>query len=203
VTIAERPNMTDSKTSPSSYMDADTAKLGFKLFKWGVYLLLAINVYFFYTKATLNEALDSLAWLLLVGVMEYETRSLDQSYSSPTERTILLALQAIAYAFIIKAWYTYFSLGEWLDFVNASAWLAVCALLAYDVYAPGQFGTGEWKLRNTLKIGLYALLIGCAIYWGATGEVLDFYDAFLWILAFFAIELNVFGFEKPRVEVKA
>jgi hypothetical protein len=127
--------------------------------------------------------------------MEYETRALDQDYASSGERSLLIGLQAFAYAIIIKAWATYFSLGEWLDFINATTWLAVCAVLIYDVYAPGEFNSKEWSIRSYLKFGLYAILIACAIYWGATGEVLDFYDAFLWILAFFVIELNVFGYE--------
>jgi hypothetical protein len=194
--------MSNTQPNPSNYLDDSTARLGFHVFKWGVYALLAINVYFFYTKATLNEAMDSFAWLILVGVMEYETRSLDQAYGSSVERGMILLLQGIAYAIIIKAWYTYYSLGEWLDFVNATAWLLVCAVLAYDVYAPGKFESKEWAIRNWIKGALYAVLIACAIYWGATGEVLDFYDAFLWILAFFALELNVFGFEKPRVQTK-
>jgi hypothetical protein len=31
----------------STYMDDSVARYGFRIFKWGVYALLAINVYFF------------------------------------------------------------------------------------------------------------------------------------------------------------
>ena len=34
-------------------------------------------------------------------------------------------------------------------------------------------------------------LLVCAIYWGYAGTFLDFWDAFLWLLAFALIELNV------------
>jgi hypothetical protein len=76
----------------------------------------------------------------------------------------------------------------------------VCAALEYDVYWPGEFRPGEWRKRNLLKILLYGILIVCAVIWGTEGDVLNFYDAFLWILAFFVIELNVFGFEQPKLQ---
>jgi hypothetical protein len=30
-----------------------------------------------------------------------------------------------------------------------------------------------------------------AVYWGFEGDFVDFWDAFLWLVAFFFIELNV------------
>jgi hypothetical protein len=42
-----------------------------------------------------------------------------------------------------------------------------------------------------MKVFLYLLLLLAAIYWGVNGDFLDFWDAFLWLVAFFFIELNV------------
>jgi hypothetical protein len=201
----QRQNMSDNTSnSPPrpepSYLDSSEVRLGFHLFKWGVYFLLALNVYFFYVKTTAFEALDSFGWLMLVAVMEYETRTLDRAYSNNFEKLLIGAIQIIAYMIIIRSWYLYYAEGMWMDFVNATAWLLVCALLVYDVYTAGHFNPDEWKWRNMAKGALYAILLGCAVYWGVTGDVLNFYDAFLWILAFVVIELNVFGFEKPKVE---
>lgn len=192
--------MNEAAGQERSYLESDWVRLGFPVFKYGIYLLLGLNVYFFMIHATLDEALDSAGWIVLIGVMEYETRSLDQDYASSLERWIILALKLLAYVIVARAWWFYWSEGMWLDFVNATTWLIVCAALEYDVYWPGEFRKGEWRKRNILKTVLYAILLVCAIIWGTEGDVLNFYDAFLWILAFFVIELNVFGFEQPKLK---
>jgi hypothetical protein len=190
--------MNEATGRERSYLESDWVRLGFPVFKYGIYLLLGLNVYFFMIHATLDEALDSAGWIVLIGVMEYETRSLDQDYANSLERWIILALKLVAYVIVVRAWWFYWSEGMWLDFVNATTWLIVCATLEYDVYWPGEFRQGEWRKRNILKTVLYAILLVCAVIWGTEGDVLNFYDAFLWILAFFVIELNVFGFEQPK-----
>ena len=43
---------------------------------------------------------------------------------------------------------------------------------------------------------LYLALFVCAVYWGFYGDFLDFWDAFLWLLAFFMIELNIFNWHE-------
>ena len=78
---------------------------------------------------------------------------------------------------------------------NAVVWLLVCAAIAYDMYAPGVYGGGEWRLRNAVKIALYATLVLIAVWWGIHADLLDFYDASLWILCFAVVELNIFHFE--------
>jgi hypothetical protein len=42
---------------------------------------------------------------------------------------------------------------------------------------------------------LYAGLIGLALWWAAAGELLDGFDAALWLLSFFAIEGNILRHE--------
>ena len=51
-----------------------------------------------------------------------------------------------------------------------------------------------WALRSStiIKAVLYATLLVVAIYWGFKGDFVDFWDAFLWLVAFVFIELNVF-----------
>jgi hypothetical protein len=36
------------------------------------------------------------------------------------------------------------------------------------------------------------------VLWGLNGDVLNYYDAFLWILCFFDVELNVVNFEEQE-----
>ena len=42
-----------------------------------------------------------------------------------------------------------------------------------------------------IKLVLYSLLLLAATYWGIKGDFVDFWDAFLWLVAFVFIELNV------------
>lgn len=181
----------------------------FKIFKYSVYALLTFNILLFFIHGTLHEAVDSLGWVILLGTFEYESTSLDEVYASATEKWTLFAFQCIGYGLAIFATWRYFDEGEWVDLLNSVTWLAVCAVLAYDVYSPGDYGGAEWKVRNAIKAGLYAILVGVAVWWGYEGMqsesgltgLLDFYDAALWIACFAVIELNVFDYEKPEEPV--
>ncbi len=82
----------------------------------------------------------------------------------------------------------------WTDVINAADWLLVVAVLEMDVRLQlkdklhGNIRTAS----KAAKTVLYAVLLAAAVYWGFAGSFLDFWDAFLWILAFVFIELNVF-----------
>ena len=80
------------------------------------------------------------------------------------------------------------------DVINASNWVLIVIILQADLLMKLR-GDSEEKFAvvvNGVKGVLYAVLLGCAIYWGISGVFLDFWDAFLWIVAFAFIELNVF-----------
>ena len=47
---------------------------------------------------------------------------------------------------------------------------------------------------KSLKGVLYSTLLVNAIIWAFYGAFIDFWDAFLWIVAFVIIDLNVFNF---------
>jgi hypothetical protein len=56
------------------------------------------------------------------------------------------------------------------------------------------------------KIIVYTAILSCAIYWGFKGDFIDFWDAFLWIVAFIFIELNIFEWNQETtsdVDLKA
>ncbi|WP_368416349.1 hypothetical protein [Falsiroseomonas sp.] len=173
-------------------------KLRFLAFKWSIYILLVINVYFYFTTAEFFEAFDSIGWLLLLAVFEYESSTLDKPYGNRAEKIFIWTVQALAYGLIFFALYMYVTEGMWLDSANASLWVLVTAALIYDIHAPGEFGETEWRIRNGVKISLYGALCVIAVLWGLEGDVLDFYDAFLWILCFFVVELNVLTFEEQE-----
>ena len=81
-----------------------------------------------------------------------------------------------------------------VDIVNAGDWLLVVALLEIEVILQVQRKlTSKLITINTyVKAILYAILLTCAVYWGLEGDFLDFWDAFLWLVAFVFIELNIF-----------
>ena len=81
----------------------------------------------------------------------------------------------------------------WVDVINAAAWLLVVLVLEIDVHLQerNRFVGAALKTSHAMKGFLYLLLLLAAIYWGVNGDFLDFWDAFLWLVAFFFIELNV------------
>ncbi len=85
-----------------------------------------------------------------------------------------------------------------VDVLNSVTWLLVVFILEVDVYLKlrGALTKGI-KLTALLKAILYSILLGNAIYWWVEGSFLDFFDAFLWILAFIFIEMNMFGGQEP------
>jgi hypothetical protein len=175
----------------------------FNILKFTIYSLLALNLYFFLVHGSLNEVLDSLGWLILLGTFEFETGQPAATYAKRWQGWAVMGAQAVAYCFIVFALIGYFLHEEWPDFINAVLWLLVVGTIAYDVYAPGAYGGLEWRIRNSVKFGLYISLFVMALWWGVTGEVLDFYDAALWIVCFLIIELNVFNVDKPASQEAA
>jgi len=82
----------------------------------------------------------------------------------------------------------------WVDVINAAVWLLVVLVLEFDVWLQerNRFEGVSLQISNAAKFILYSLLLLAAIYWGVKGDFIDFWDAFLWLVAFVFIELNVF-----------
>jgi hypothetical protein len=166
--------------------------LRFRVFKWSVYGLLALNLGLFLLFETLVEALDSLGWLVLLGVFEWESTTLGRPRSAG-ETAALWGAQAVGYAIVVLAWAGYAREGMWLDFANASLWLGVVLALAFDVrFPPGDAAhLRAHRARQAARGVLYAGLFGLALWWTTAGELLNGFDAALWLLCFFAVEGNI------------
>ena len=82
----------------------------------------------------------------------------------------------------------------WIDVLNAAAWLVIVAMLEFEVRTGLRARASRRSVNalNAIKGMLYLGLVGFAIYWGIDGEPIDFWDAFLWIVAFVYIERNLF-----------
>ena len=166
--------------------------------KWSLYGLLGVNVVLFLVGQTLVEATDSLAWILLLLLFEWETARRLSGAIGARIRMLLRSGRAAAYVVILLSALEYSSAGYRategdLDLWNAWTWIAITALLELDVRIEPE--RARW-LRNASKAVLYGTLFVCVLLWALAGELLDAWDASLWIFCFFVIELNVFRFDQ-------
>jgi hypothetical protein len=93
----------------------------------------------------------------------------------------------------------------WVDVINAGVWLLVVVVLEIDVRLQDRnllIGTAL-RISNLSKYVLYGTLFLAAIYWGVKGDFVDFWDAFLWLVAFIFIELNVFEWQQESLRQTA
>ncbi len=263
----------------------------FRAFKYLIYCLLAYNIYLFFSEEYLaslevfgdelswgqvieafSATIDTAAWVVLLLVFELETAVIPDEKLNSGLKWVLTLIKAIAYAFIVWAFWGYASkfgylseavpfaidnvcglIGDgfsWVndldqypaldstacsalqgqalmqidgtkiigtseavkaiqnlalvDIINAGNWLIIVALLELEVLL---------QLRNLLdprrlliakftKGVLYTVLFFCALYWGLLGDFLDFWDAFLWLVAFIFIEMNIFQWHEEVEEEK-
>ena len=85
-----------------------------------------------------------------------------------------------------------------VDVSNSATWILIVIMLEFEVRfgVRSELPTRVTALSKPTKIVLYSLLILFAVFWGFAGSFLDFWDAFLWIVAFVFIERNVFVWEQ-------
>jgi len=89
----------------------------------------------------------------------------------------------------------------WVDVINSAVWLLVVLVLEIDVRLQerGRFEGAALMFSNASKFVLYSTLLLAAIYWGVKGDFVDFWDAFLWLVAFVFIELNIFEWRQEEI----
>ena len=88
------------------------------------------------------------------------------------------------------------------DIVNSATWLIIVVVLEAEVWLQlqGLLSDQLMTINKYGKIFLYSVLFLCALYWGIDGDFLDFWDAFLWLVAFIFIELNIFYWHAESTE---
>lgn len=93
----------------------------------------------------------------------------------------------------------------WVDVINSAVWLLVVLVLEIDVRLQehGRLEGLALTASNAIKFVLYSILLLAAIYWGAKGDFVDFWDAFLWLVAFVFIELNIFEWRHEEEQLLA
>ncbi len=87
----------------------------------------------------------------------------------------------------------------WTDIFNAAAWILIVIVLEIEVYWQTNNKYISWKYQSSriIKGILYTTVLLAAVYWGYEGELLEFWDAFLWIVAFVFIETNLVFKDNP------
>lgn len=163
--------------------------------KAAVFALLACNTAVYVVSGTLSEALDSAAWLALLASFELETGSSGR-FSEGRAAAVLRGARLAAAAGILAAAIGYVRGNDWLDVINLGLWIAIVMLLEFDVRAEH---ARPWFMAITFA--LYAGLAMLVAAWAWRGEWFDAYDALLWLIAFFTIEINVLqGFDRKQLE---
>ena len=92
-----------------------------------------------------------------------------------------------------------------MDVVNAGVWLLVVLVLEIDVrlQEKNRFEGLALYLSTVAKIILYSILVLALVAWMVTGDFVDWWDAFLWLVAFVFIELNVVEWRQESHEEAA
>jgi hypothetical protein len=92
-----------------------------------------------------------------------------------------------------------------VDVANAGVWLLVVLLLEVDVrlQEKNRFEGMALYLSTAAKVVLYSVLALAVVAWMVTGDFVDWWDAFLWLVAFVFIELNVVEWRQESHEEAA
>lgn len=160
-------------------------------FKAAVIALLVCNTAVFFATGTATEALDAAAWLVLLASFELETGWGNRFRESPGP-TILRGVRLGAAFAIVAAAIGYIRGGEWLDAVNVGLWIAVVALLEFEIRRPQAVAPHRAWFAAVATL-LYCGLGVMVLVWAGRGEWFDAYDALLWLVAFVTIEIDVFN----------
>lgn len=142
-------------------------------------------------------------WAYAIDLDEYESLTVENcaGFSAASEflqfRGLSAAVDAAGYTEILRL--------AWVDVINSGVWLLVVALLETDVRLQerGRLAGGLLRASTLSKYLLYTVLLLACLYWGVKGDFVDFWDAFLWLVAFVFIELNVFEWRRETMEAAA
>jgi hypothetical protein len=165
----------------------------FQAFKAMVYVALLANVGVFMWDAEnllAPKAIDQIGWVIILAVFEWETGRLEQGRALTRISPGALLAELIGYACAGYALTHYVSIRDPVEIANAAAWLAISGLIWFDLFHPDG---ARGLIRSVLRWGLYLVTFVCALLWWRDGAWLDFWDAAIWIVCFFVIEINIFG----------
>jgi hypothetical protein len=83
----------------------------------------------------------------------------------------------------------------WVDVANAVAWLLVVLIFQIEISLQqlGKLTKFRLTLCTAFKAFLYLVLTADAIYWTIYSAFIDSWDAWIWLVAFVLIDMNLLG----------
>ena len=89
---------------------------------------------------------------------------------------------------------------SWVDVFNSNAWLIIVLLFQVELSLEQMNKLTKRHLIavKACKGFAYLVLLVCAIYWTVFSAFIDYWDAWLWLLAFILIDLNMLGLEESQ-----
>ena len=163
-------------------------------FKAAVFALLVCNTVLFLSAGSTSEALDAAAWLVLLASFEFET-GFGGRFREASAAAILRGVRLCAALAILAAAIGYIRGQEWLDAINVGLWIAVVALLEFEIRRPHAVAAHRTWFAAVATL-LYCGLGVTVLVWAGRGEWFDAYDALLWLVAFATIEIDLFKFAR-------
>ena len=154
-------------------------------FKLAILVLLTLNAVIYAIVDTLISTVDTLAWLMLLGVYELEANG-----AAPMAKNTLHGIRNVLIAVIGLVFISYAYDSEWLNVVNSALWFALIALLELEVRWPDKVSQ-YWQSYRLATMTVFAGLIAVAINWVWQSSWLAVYDTTLWIVAFASIEMDI------------
>jgi len=162
-------------------------------FKAGLFALLTCNAAIYALRDAASNALDAIAWLVLLVLFELETEFSERL--RPPGATVIHVLRIGAILAVVTAMAAYFYEKAWLDVINSGLWIAVVVMLEFEVRFPYLVARGAAAFLAAAVV-LYAGLAVLVVAWAWRGEWLDAYDALIWLIAFATIEMDVLRFSR-------
>lgn len=167
-----------------------------------------VNLNFLYQATSLVNVADLCAlatdgWSYAIDLDEYAEITV-ANCSSFSNATTFLRFEGMTAAVDANGFAEIKNLAR-VDVINAAVWLLVVVVLEADVWLQehNRLEGNALRFSKLIKSVLYSMLLLAAIYWGVKGDFIDFWDAFLWLVAFVFIELNVFEWRQEVNESEA
>jgi len=154
-----------------------------------IFALLACNTAYYLYAGTLSKRLDALAWLVLLALYAIESGDTARFHAGRTAMA-LRAIRLVAAIAVCASGVGYIFEHNSLDAINTGLWIAVVALLEFEVRQPRDVARYRGWFTATAA-AIYASLAALVLAWAWRGEWLDAYDALLWLAAFAIIEMDV------------
>lgn len=156
---------------------------------WLILALLAGNSAYYVIAGRASEALESLAWYVLLILFMLESSRQHQRRGT-TALALMRGARWIATVAIAASGVMFVREQEWLDATNAALWIAVVVMLEIELRHPARLAVHH-RLFTGLAASLYGALAALVLIWLVRGEWMDGWDAALWLAAFGILELGL------------